>query len=190
MDRGPLRASRPTDTRATTRPETVRRQEETPQVQAAEPRVAATSRTPHHKVQEKKKAKRFLPFVVIITTVLVLLGGWLAWSKMMGATPAVDKSKYQAVFLTNGQGYFGKLTPLSGGYLKLTDVFYLQSQQADQADTEKKQTADQGNFQLIKLGTEVHGPEDTIVVSRDQVLFYENLKDDGKVVQAIKQYKQ
>ena len=39
-----------------------------------------------------------------------------------------------------------------------------------------------------ELGGELHGPEDVMYVSREQVLFWENLKDDGKVATAIKDY--
>lgn len=44
-------------------------------------------------------------------------------------------------------------------------------------------------MQLIKLGDEIHGPEDEMILSKDQVLFYENLKTDGKVAQSIEKYK-
>jgi ABC-type Zn uptake system ZnuABC Zn-binding protein ZnuA len=42
--------------------------------------------------------------------------------------------------------------------------------------------------QLIKLGSEVHGPEDAMMIAKAQVLFYENLKPDGKVAQSISKY--
>jgi hypothetical protein len=38
------------------------------------------------------------------------------------------------------------------------------------------------------LGSELHGPEDKMSVSSEQVLFWENLKNDSKVVQAIHKY--
>jgi hypothetical protein len=54
----------------------------------------------------------------------------------------------------------------------------------------KDQSASSNNQQvsLAKLGGELHGPEDVMYVNRDQVLFWENLKDNGKVVTAIKNY--
>ena len=42
---------------------------------------------------------------------------------------------------------------------------------------------------LTKLGGEIHGPEDKMIVNRQQVLFIENLKPDSKVVQLIKDHK-
>jgi hypothetical protein len=104
---------------------------------------------------------------------------------------AIDTSKYQAVFFTNGQVYFGKLQSFNDQYLKLTDIFYLQAQSTDSTKDANPQStsSDQNNVQLIKLGNEVHGPEDQMVISKDQVLFFENLKPDGKVAQSIEKYK-
>jgi hypothetical protein len=34
----------------------------------------------------------------------------------------------------------------------------------------------------------VHGPEDSMVMNEDQILFFENLKADGKVTTSIGEY--
>jgi hypothetical protein len=106
-----------------------------------------------------------------------------------GAAGMVKGDKYQALFLTNGQVYFGKLSNVDDKYVKLTDIYYLQVQQTVQPAQQQQQNANNANPQvsLAKLGSELHGPEDTMLVNRDQVLFWENIKDDGKVVQAIKE---
>jgi len=41
---------------------------------------------------------------------------------------------------------------------------------------------------LIKLGNEIHGPADSMIITKDHILFIEQLKDDSKVVRAIKEY--
>jgi len=99
---------------------------------------------------------------------------------------AVNSKEYQALFLTNGQVYFGHLAGVNNGYVKLTDIYYLQVQQ--QVQPGQKDASQNPNVSLAKLGNELHGPEDQMYVSREQVLFWENLKDSGKVVQAIKSY--
>jgi hypothetical protein len=38
---------------------------------------------------------------------------------------------------------------------------------------------------LTKLGGEIHGPEDLMVINRSQILFVENLKPSGEVSKAI-----
>lgn len=98
----------------------------------------------------------------------------------------IKSKQYQAVFLTNGQVYFGKVSKVDNSYVKLSKIYYLQVQQQVQPKDQKN--TDQPQVSLAKLGSELHGPEDTMYISRQQVLFWENLKDDGKVVQAIKNY--
>jgi hypothetical protein len=85
--------------------------------------------------------------------------------------------------------YFGKISNVTGEYVKLTDIYYLQVQQQAQGQ-QPAQNTQQPQFSLAKLGSELHGPEDTMYINRKEVLFWENLKDDGKVVQAIKNNQQ
>lgn len=134
--------------------------------------------------------------LLIAVLIIVILGGagYLGIKqakkeiKEKSASQSVDSSKYQAVFLTNGQVYFGKLTDNGGNYVKLTDIFYLQSK--DQSVQPKTTAAaDQSNLTLIKLGKELHAPADEMNISRQQVLFWENINEDGKVKQAINEYK-
>lgn len=127
---------------------------------------------------------------VLITTlavvlIVVLVGGALLFTKYKkdSVMNSVKKDQYQAVFLTNGQVYFGKIAEASKTQLKLTNIYYLQVQQSVQPAEQKN---NQSQISLAKLGDELHGPEDTMYIAKDQMLFWENLKDNGKVVQAIK----
>jgi hypothetical protein len=130
----------------------------------------------------------------ILSVLLVLVAlatlGWFA-SKALGALSAdasIKGKQYQAVFLTNGQVYFGKVSRIDSSYVKVTDIYYLQVQQTVQP---KDAAANANNQQvsLAKLGGELHGPEDVMYISRQQILFWENLKKDGKVAKAIADYK-
>jgi len=192
MDEGPFRASRPADRRAVNRSEPAYRQPEQPQQPKQEPEPVHRAPSSHRPAQEKKSFKRFKLPIILIALLLIVVVSLLAWTSFSNknAGAAIDTSKYQAVFFTNGQVYFGKLSTVNDNYLKLTDIYYLQTQSTDAKDTNPQQTStDQSNVQLIKLGEEIHGPEDEMVLSRDQVLFYENLKADGKVGQSIEAYK-
>lgn len=138
----------------------------------------------------KKQKPSKLSMILGILLALALLGA-LAYSFLKGATvPGVDGGKYQAVFLTNGQVYFGKLAAVDQNYYKLTDIFYLQANGTSENSENPQDAAknQNSNVQLIKLGNEVHGPEDSMVIGRDQVLFFENLKSDGKVSSTIADY--
>jgi hypothetical protein len=41
---------------------------------------------------------------------------------------------------------------------------------------------------LIKLGSELHGPEDQMSINRDQILFFENMKNSSKINEAITKF--
>ena len=127
--------------------------------------------------------------VVLLIVVSVAVLGWLG-VKALGAATAdasVKGKQYQAVFLTNGQVYFGKVSHTDSSYVKLTDIYYLQVQQ--QVQPKDQNSSQQPQVSLAKLGGELHGPEDVMYISRQQVLFWENLKNDGKVAKAISDYK-
>jgi len=97
--------------------------------------------------------------------------------------------KYQAVFLDSqdGQVYFGKLNIYNRDMYVLTDIYYVRVENPVQPEGAGQNQ--QSNISLAKLGNELHGPEDEMYISRDKVLFWENLKDDGQVVEAITKYK-
>ncbi|HSX00838.1 MAG TPA: hypothetical protein VLF67_01235 [Candidatus Saccharimonas sp.] len=129
--------------------------------------------------------------MICVILAALLVGGAFA---MRGVNTAmadmsIKGKEYQAVFLTNGQVYFGKVSKIDASYVKLTDIFYLQVQQQVQPDNSKSTDQQQPQVSLAKLGGELHGPEDVMYISRTQVLFWENLKSDGKVTKAISDYK-
>ncbi len=120
--------------------------------------------------------------VIVIIVVVLSVTGVLPKFK----TSASGSGKWQAVFLTNGQVYFGKVVAENSNEVVLRKIYYLQVEQ--QIQPERAQAADdktQPKLSLVKLGNELHGPEDEMKINRDQVLFIEDLKDDGKVVTAI-----
>jgi len=147
--------------------------------------------------ETSKNAPNGRKLITIVVGALVLLAlviaGLMLWQwKVDGKTSGdsgVETGKYQALFMTNGQVYFGKLAKLGGDYSELTDVYYLQVQQPVQPAAENKDAAQQPQVSLTKLGNELHGPTDKMHVSKEQILFWENLKDDSTVVKAIKEYK-
>jgi hypothetical protein len=94
------------------------------------------------------------------------------------AAELIDRTAYQAVFLSGGQVFFGKLQEQGDHYFELNDVFYLSV--PDQSG---------GQQQLVKRGTELHGPKDPMIIPVDQVLFIENLRDDSQIATAIRQFK-
>ncbi len=111
-------------------------------------------------------------------------------------TMKIDQGKYQAVFLTNGQVYFGKVGFHDSSYVELSDIYYLQvkpvlqQSEGENNDDNKQQQEQKTELSLVKLGNELHGPLDRMMINKDQVVFVEDLKDDSKVTDAIVRYKQ
>lgn len=139
-----------------------------------------------------------LPWIVLAVVVLaVIIGAILFRDKLFSgdsSSPAVTSenktSGYQAVFLANGQVYFGKLSDTAGTYATLRDIYYLQVSQSPLQGTPEQQSAQQAQQQLllVKLGDELHGPVDEMKINRDQILFYEDIKEDGRVMKSIREY--
>ncbi len=132
-------------------------------------------------------------FACLIALLLLVVIGWLMFANNStnGESKELNSNEYQAVFLNGGATsgsvayttYFGHVTKLNNSYFILKDVYYLTT--ANTTD----QT--QANPQLTKLGCQqLHSPHDEMVINRNQVAFWENLQDNGKVVQAIKQFQQ
>lgn len=131
-----------------------------------------------------------LAFTALLAIAAAVLLIWNGALQTKDSLSDVDQDGYQAVFLDNGQAYFGKLLPANNNeYIKLTDVWYLRTSETDGSASNKAQapTTDSVNATIVKLGGEIHGPKDEMLISKSQVLFYENLKDDSKVVKAIKE---
>jgi len=131
-------------------------------------------------IQQEPNKKPWVIGIVIIIALAVL--GWLGWWVYGMFSDGVLRDRYQAVFLSNNQVYFCKLTNVNADYVDCTDIYYLQVQQSVQPADKNANP----QVSLAKLGSELHGPEDHMRINRDQILFWENLKDDSKVVETIK----
>ncbi len=138
--------------------------------------------------------------ISLLVIIVLALGGWMFFGNDNGTMSLLKTSKlsnkYQAVFLSNGQVYFGKVANLNSNIVTLTDIYYLRVQQQVQpagndssAEAADANSEDQAKIQLVKLGDELHGPEDAMFLNREHVLFVEDLKDSSQVVQAIKTHK-
>lgn len=142
-------------------------------------------------VRNKRKTLKSLSIMSMVLlfsiAILVLaLSALLAFGKDNSRENRfVNEEKLQAVFLNGGQVYFGNITTLNEEYLRLNNIYYLRVNQQVQPGENKNAQQD---ISLVKLGCELHGPEEQMVINREQVVFWENLKSDGQVAKAVKQY--
>ncbi len=148
-----------------------------------------------------------LILAIVVLAVLYAVSQYTKWDvlglkKTAATNPATPgffgpTGDWQAVFLTNGQVYFGRLKNVSSDYPELSDIYYLQVQNvpiqpAQPASGEQGvQPAQQTQQQLvlIKFGTELHRPADKMFINKDHVMFYEDLTVDSPVIKSIEDYK-
>lgn len=125
-------------------------------------------------------------YQILITVTLVALLGLGIFFGVQEMRQKSGKGTRQAIFLTNGQVYFGYASSIGGKYVKLKDVYYLQVQEPIQPAKENETKEPQ--VSLVKLGNELHGPKDEMRINRDQILFIEDMKNESKVNEAIANY--
>lgn len=139
---------------------------------------------------EKSKRKHdpvlYTQMLTALSVIALLVVIWLASRVMSNAFEvAINQNTYQAVFLNNGQVYFGQMNPVGMKYLHLNDVYYIQ-ENTQPADAEGEE---QSELQVVKLGNEIHQPESAMTIPRESILYWENLTQDSEVLNSIAEYK-
>lgn len=151
--------------------------------------------------------KLIIPVILIVT----LIGGgyWFSTSSPSSSL-SVDSNAYQAVFLSNGQVYFGKVETSNPDYLTLSSVYYLvaesplqgatssevvieeeevliegEEEEVEEPVEEDSAVLDKPRYTLIRLGSELHAPENKMMINQQHVLFVENLQEDSGLAQKI-----
>jgi hypothetical protein len=122
-------------------------------------------------------SRRQLISAIVATVILVGIVAGLYWYKHRN-DQTVMTDRYQVVYLLTGQIYFGKLQNTSGEYLTLKNVYTLEDKAADAGATENTSN-------ILQVSRQVYGPEDSMAIRADQVQFWQNLRGDSKVAQAI-----
>ncbi len=128
--------------------------------------------------------KSWLPVLYLLIVAAIVYA--IISTKGFGLLNKTNSSDWQAVFLSNGQVYFGHLSNQGDQFATLTNIYYLQVDQQSALQNGASSTpTTQPKLTLIKLGNELHGPQDEMTINRDHILFIENMKSDSKVVTAI-----
>jgi hypothetical protein len=111
----------------------------------------------------------------LLAIITILLGVLIVQNVRAGRAPAFS-TPYQAVVLTGGQVYYGKLENAGGMYPVLRDVFYV-STQVNPATKESATV-------IVRRGKELHGPE-YMVLNRQSILFVEPIREDSQIAKFI-----
>lgn len=130
----------------------------------------------------KKKNRTSIILIIIAIAIVAFIIIYFAFLK------DVLNKTYDAVFLDNNEVYFGKISSQGGNYIKLKDVYYLRVTYTTKTD-DKGQQYQEPNYQIVKMGTEMHGPKDIMDITREHVLFLQPLAKDSQVLAVIDAYK-
>lgn len=124
----------------------------------------------------------------ILASVIVVAAGLFIAVKVKQSATALPSSDsgLQAVFLEGGEVYFGRLEKYNQKFYELSDVYYLKYGKSLQQNEAGSQAEPEQKLNLVRLGGEVHAPENVMFIDQDKVLFIENLKENSQVAQAIK----
>jgi len=120
------------------------------------------------------------PGALLLTVAIVIAGAWLTLLFVLRKRERIKTDGYQVVYMTSGQAYFGKLQNTEGSYLVLKMPYTAQDVKPEGSENVQTSTT------LVKVSQQQYGPEDTMSLKGDQVLFWQNLRDDSKVSLAIK----
>jgi hypothetical protein len=112
-----------------------------------------------------------------LVAVAVLAAAWL-----LGPGHAVkfDPASYQAVLLSNGQVYYGKLEGYGTTHPVMHEIYYVQT-------AVDPQSHEQSNV-LLKRGKEWHAP-DRMWLNANQIILVEPVGADSKVAALISELK-
>ncbi len=133
------------------------------------------------------RAKKSFPWLaLIILIVVVVLGGGVY---MYGRNASWwGKPSMKAIFLVNGQVYFGQISRESSRDLYVNNVYYIQLQdQVDPTAAEGDQSKTVQVPTLLKRGEELHRPYGDMRINREQVVAIENVGADSPIFQQIQQ---
>ena len=122
-----------------------------------------------------RQTARIVLVCALIFTVLGFGGSMFVRSLSAKVTMS---TQYQAVLLSNGSAYFGKLEGLGTPFPVLTDVYYVQSHE----DPQTKQVA---NI-LVRRGKEWHAP-DRMILNANMIVLVEPVNPASRVAQLISQ---
>lgn len=90
--------------------------------------------------------------------------------------PSPGGARYQAVFLSNGQTYFGHYVDRLGTYVKIENAYYIQQASAGE-ETKPAES------RLVRRGSELHQPYPYVLIPKTAILFVEDLRPESAVGQ-------
>jgi hypothetical protein len=89
----------------------------------------------------------------------------------------IDGDRFQAVILSNDKVYFGQISDASDDFFELDRAFFLRETR-ESADAEPVRA-------LLPVNREIHAPDNTMLIRKDEVVLVENLAADSPILEEI-----
>lgn len=121
--------------------------------------------------------------LIIVSVAVTAFVGFAIARGVDGEMGRVNKDQFQAVFLTstNPEVYFGRIVDIDSNTITMESVFFPRVTQSLQ---NPPNNAEQ-NVSLVDLKSAIHGPDDQMYIDKDQVVFWQNMNNDGLVARSI-----
>src|SRR5580692_8511168 len=129
-------------------------------------------------MMRNQRGSAALQIVWAVAGIVVIAAAFLIVKNTKPGPAVTFTTPYQAVLLTNGTAYFGKLAGYGTPQPVLTEVYYI----VTQTNPETKQSKNV----LVKRGKELHEP-DRMYLNPNQILCVEPVGAGSKVAQLIAQ---
>jgi hypothetical protein len=119
--------------------------------------------------------------LVLITTVDFGDGGSGGGADLVDG---VNHDRFQAVSLTSGLTYFGKLAEADGDWVVLKDAYYLRNASSGEAST-KTPSANDTKYEVVPFADQVGGTGDMRINARE-IQVVQDLKSTSPIVSHLK----
>ena len=154
---------------------------------------ASSSRVTRPSSADREPSRSLGAGAVIAALLAGMLLGGLATAAFLGGqddddeggsdelSGVIDSSRYQAVILSNDKVYFGKLESLGEDFFRLESAFFLRETRED-PEAEPVRA-------LLPVNREIHAPDNTMLIRKDEVVLVENLAKDSPILTEINRQK-
>lgn len=160
-------------------------------------------------VPQSKGKNRILTVALLIAIIIAGIGGGFFYYQNyyvgdtgdQGVLGVYDSNAYHAVFMNNGNVYFGHVSSKNPDAVVLTDTHFLQvsqnpvqqqqqavlNEEGEEVIQAQAQPQVQPELSIVKRANTLHSPDGTIEINMTNVMFIEKLTADSQVIEAINQ---
>jgi len=146
------------------------------------------NKAPKHVKNINGYGKAILVFTILIFVLVLIFVSISLWQDGTARNTIQllkYRGSYQAVFLTNGQAYFGNITEITNEYILLKDPYSIKVQQKQ---TDEEGQAKQSEIKLLSIEDEFYKPEGYMLIEKSAINFIEELKDSSQIIDIIENY--